>query len=78
MKLGNMTISIKTKLLVKFGTSEMICVELRAKSYFADVHVKHSYSHVQNTLQPCRQLMKFRIMTVSVKLKVLITLELQR
>ena len=31
MKLRIMTISIKTKILVKFGTSEMMCVELRAK-----------------------------------------------
>ena len=31
MKLRIMTISIKTKVLVKFGTSEMMCVELRAK-----------------------------------------------
>ena len=38
--------------------------------HFADVHayVKHSYSHVQNTLQPHCQLMKFRIMTICVKL----------
>ena len=31
MKLGIMTISIKTKVLIKFGASELICVELRAK-----------------------------------------------
>ena len=31
MKLRIITISIKTKVLVKFGTSEMMCVELRAK-----------------------------------------------
>ena len=31
MKLRIMTISIKTKVLNKFGTSEMKCVELRAK-----------------------------------------------
>ena len=31
MKLRIMTINIKTKVLVKFGTSEMMCVELRAK-----------------------------------------------
>ena len=31
MKLRIMIISIKTKVLVKFGTSEMMCVELRAK-----------------------------------------------
>ena len=31
MKLRIMTISIKTKVLNKFGTSEMMCVELRAK-----------------------------------------------
>ena len=31
MKFGIMTINIKTKVLVKFGTFEMMCVELRAK-----------------------------------------------
>ena len=31
MKLRIMIISNKTKVLVKFGTSEMMCVELRAK-----------------------------------------------
>ena len=31
MKLRIIIISIKTKVLVKFGTSEMMCVELRAK-----------------------------------------------
>ena len=31
MKLRILTISIKIKALIKFGTSEMICVELRAK-----------------------------------------------
>ena len=32
MKLRIMTISIKTKVLVKFGISVMMCVELRAKN----------------------------------------------
>ena len=31
MKLRIMTISIKTMVLIKFGASELICVELRAK-----------------------------------------------
>ena len=31
MKLRIMTNSIKTMVLIKFGTSEMMCVELRAK-----------------------------------------------
>ena len=31
MKLEIMTVSIKAKVLIKFGTSEMMCVELRAK-----------------------------------------------
>ena len=31
MNLRIMTISIKTKVLIKFETSEMMCVELRAK-----------------------------------------------
>ena len=36
------------------------------------IYVKCSSSHAQNTHQPCRQLMKLRIMTISIKLKVLI------
>ena len=32
MKLGIMTISIKTKVLINFGTSEMMCVELKQKA----------------------------------------------
>ena len=35
-------------------------------------YVKCSSSHAQNTLQPCRQLLKLKIMTVSIKIKVLI------
>ena len=31
-----------------------------------------SFSHAQNTLQPCCQLLKLRITTVSIRLKVLI------
>ena len=31
MKLRIMTINIKTKVLVEFGTFEMMCVELRTK-----------------------------------------------
>ena len=31
MKLRIIIISIKTKVLIKFGASELICVELRAK-----------------------------------------------
>ena len=31
LKLRIMTISIKTNVLIKFGASELICVELRAK-----------------------------------------------
>ena len=34
MKLRIMIISIKTKIVVKFGTSEMRCVELRAKNLY--------------------------------------------
>ena len=36
-------------------------------------YVKYALpSHAQNTLQPCRQLLKLKIMTVSIKIKVLI------
>ena len=37
-----------------------------------DVYVKCSSSHAQNTLQPYHQLMKLRIMTVCIELKVLL------
>ena len=74
-----MTNSIKVKVLIEFGASEVICVELRAKSYEICTvcrkrnyaYVKCSSSHAQNTLQPRRQLMKLRIMTISIKIKVL-------
>ena len=36
------------------------------------IYVKCSFSHAQNTLQPCHQLMKLRIMTISIETKVLI------
>ena len=32
-KLRNMNISIETKVLIKFGASDVRCVELRAKNY---------------------------------------------
>ena len=38
-------------------------------------HVNISYSHVQNTPQPCRQSTKLRNMTISIKTKVLIKFE---
>ena len=76
MKLRIMTISTKTKVAIIFGTSAMMCVELRAKKCaLSSVHVKCSSSHVQNTLQPYRQSMKLRIMIISIKIKVLIKFE---
>ena len=52
-----MNVSIKTKVLIKFGAS-MMCVELRAKKLsnvhvqFAE-HVKSSYTHIHNTSHVC-------------------------
>ena len=65
MKLKIMISSVKSKVVVKFGSSEVMYVELRAKK----LHVKVSSSHVQNTSQPCRLSMKLKIMTVSIKTK---------
>ena len=78
MKLRIMTISNKTKVLSKFGTSKMMFVELMAKSYETCTvcqmctYVKCSSSHAQNTLQPCHLLVKLRIMTISLNPKVLV------
>jgi hypothetical protein len=41
-----MIITIKTKVLIKFGTSEIMCVELRAKklsNVYRSPQVKYSY-----------------------------------
>ena len=79
-KLRIMTNSIKTKVLTKFGGSEMICVELRPRKLrnvhtlpYLHVHVKPSFSHVLNTHTPppCHQSTKLRILTISIKTKVL-------
>ena len=75
-----MTISIMSRTLIKFGPSQMMCVELRAKKlsnvYCCHkcmyMHVNCSYSHVQNTPQPRHQSMKLRIMTISIMSRVLI------
>ena len=50
----------------------MKCVQFAANVYAYKNYVKCSSSHAQNTLQPCHQLMKLRIMTVCIKLKVLL------
>ena len=39
------------------------------------VHVKTSFSYVQNTPQPCHQSTKFKIMTISIKTEVLVKFE---
>ena len=79
MKLKSMIVNIKTKVLIKFGTSEMMCVEMRAKKpwnvyrmSWMYIHGKFSYSHVQNTLQPHRQSTKLKNMIANIKTKVLI------
>ena len=47
----------------------MKCVPFAVNVY---AYVKRSSSHAQSTLQPCHQLMKLRIMTVGIELKVLL------
>ena len=45
------------------------------KCAYIGVHVKSSFSHVQNTPQPYRQSMKLRIMIGSIKIKVVFEFE---
>ena len=80
LKLRIMTISIKAKVLIKFGTSEMMCVELRAKSYEMCTVCRKCISICEMLFLTCTEhastmspeLMKLRIMTISIKTKVLI------
>ena len=80
MKLRIVTISIKAKVLIKFGTSEMMCVELRAKSYEMCTICCKCISICEMLFLTCTEhastmlpeLMKLRIMTISIKTKVLI------
>ena len=73
-------VSIKIKVLIKFRTSDNMCIELRAKKLrnmqfavnmcicemlFIACIKKHT-----STMSP--ELMKLRIMTISIKLKVLL------
>ena len=46
MKLGIMTISIKTMVLIKFGTSEMMCVEFKAKKLLNLYHLIYMYAYM--------------------------------
>ena len=70
-----MTTSINTKVLVKFETSEMRCVELRAEKlrnkHNIDV-IKCSSSQVWNTIGQRRQSSKLRTTTTSINTKVLV------
>ena len=47
----------------------MKCVPFAVNVY---AYVKWSSSHARNTLQSCHQLLKLRIMTICIELKVLI------
>ena len=58
----------------------MMCVGLRAKKLrnvytFGILCEISSFSHVQNTPQPCRQSTKLRIMIGSIKAKLLVKFE---
>ena len=79
MKLRIMIVSIKTKVLIKFGTSEIMCVDLRAKKLrnmyrfpLTCICEMLFFACIKKKVQSCHQLMKFRIMTVSIRLKVLV------
>ena len=81
-KLRIMISSVQAKVVVKFEASEMMYTELRAKKLqnvytlpYAKGYVNPSYSHVENTPQPCRQSMKLRIMISSVQAKVMVRFE---
>ena len=71
-----MIINIKLKVTIKFGASEMMCVELSSQKlqniqFAVNVkYVKCSHLCVYNTPQSYRQLMKFKIMIINIKLKV--------
>ena len=80
LKLRIMTISIKAKVLIKFGTSEMMCVELRAKSYEMCTICSKCISICEMLFLACTEhtstmspeLMKLRIMIINNKTKVLV------
>ena len=81
-KLRTMIVNIKTKMVVKFEASEMMSVELRAKKLcnvytllYTEGYVNPSFSHVENTPQPCRQFMKLRTMIVNIKTKMVVKFE---
>ena len=68
----NIIISMKTKVMVKFGASMVMCVELTTECVQFIEHVKSSTSHVQNAPQPHCQSTKLRNMIISMKTKVLV------
>ena len=47
MKLRIMIVSIKTKVLIKFGTSEIMCVDLRAKKLRNMYRFPLTYAYVK-------------------------------
>ena len=47
MKLRIMIVSIKTKVLIKFGTSEIMCVDLRAKKLQNMYRFPLTYAYVK-------------------------------
>ena len=73
---GEHSISIETKILVKF---EMMCVELGAEKLLnvPNMGIK-VHAHLLNITQPCCQSSKLRIMTISIKTKVLVKFRVQR
>ena len=80
MKLRIMTSSIRTRVLIKLGASELICVELSAKICEMCTVCRKcicicemlflTCTEYASTMSP--ELLKFRIMTISIKTKVLI------
>ena len=66
---------MRIKVLIQFGSSEMMFVELGANTTYTVcvcISIKCSYSHVQNTPQKHRQSMRLRFITFGMRIKALI------
>ena len=61
-KLRISTIRIRISVLIQFELRTKVCT-----IKFCLTHMLSSFSHVQNTLQPCRQSTGVRIMTIMIK-----------
>ena len=74
MEHRSITIGMKLKVLIKCGTSEMMCVgRIESRNLWSwPLYMKYSHSYVRSTPQPHRQSMEHRSMTICIMLKILI------